>query len=105
MGFQLRNEDGTAYSSGTWIAPDGTTTPFSDGAMLATPLETTRVAGREVPTQWRVELKEHGVDVTVSALNPNAWMATTIPYWEGPIRIGGSHSGRGYLEMTGYDAE
>ena len=42
------------------------------------------------------------VDVTVTALNPGAWMGTLVPYWEGPIRIEGSHPGRGYLEMTGY---
>ncbi|MEO0830197.1 MAG: lipocalin family protein, partial [Pseudomonadota bacterium] len=24
------------------------------------------------------------------------------PYWEGPVKISGSHSGSGYLEMTGY---
>jgi predicted secreted hydrolase len=29
-------------------------------------------------------------------------METSVPYWEGPIRFGGSHAGRGYLEMTGY---
>jgi predicted secreted hydrolase len=29
-------------------------------------------------------------------------MATSFPYWEGPIRFKGSHSGVGYLEMTGY---
>jgi predicted secreted hydrolase len=29
-------------------------------------------------------------------------MNLRIPYWEGPVRISGSHGGRGYLEMTGY---
>jgi predicted secreted hydrolase len=29
-------------------------------------------------------------------------MATSVPYWEGPVFIEGSHQGRGYLEMTGY---
>jgi predicted secreted hydrolase len=42
------------------------------------------------------------IDVTVEALNPDAWMALSVPYWEGPVRISGSHGGRGYLEMTGY---
>jgi predicted secreted hydrolase len=48
-------------------------------------------------------LAERGVDVTVQALNPEAWMAISVPYWEGPVRIFGSHAGVGYLEMTGYD--
>jgi len=25
-----------------------------------------------------------------------------VGYWEGPLRFSGSHTGRGYLEMTGY---
>jgi len=29
-------------------------------------------------------------------------MDVSIPYWEGPVGISGSHFGRGYLEMTGY---
>jgi predicted secreted hydrolase len=39
----------------------------------------------------------------VKALNPDAWMTTSIPYWEGPVTISGSHGGVGYLEMKGYD--
>jgi predicted secreted hydrolase len=32
-------------------------------------------------------------------------MGTSFPYWEGPVRINGSHSGMGYLEMTGYEPD
>jgi predicted secreted hydrolase len=50
-----------------------------------------------------VELPQKALDVTATALNPNAFLETTVPYWEGPISFTGSHSGRGYLEMTGYE--
>jgi predicted secreted hydrolase len=50
-----------------------------------------------------VRLPDRGVDVEVTAINPQAWMDTSVPYWEGPIIVQGSHTGRGYLEMTGYD--
>jgi predicted secreted hydrolase len=30
-------------------------------------------------------------------------MDVSVSYWEGPIRMTGTHPGRGYLEMTGYD--
>ncbi|MFK7877899.1 MAG: lipocalin-like domain-containing protein [Paracoccaceae bacterium] len=103
MGFQLRQTDGSLYSSATWIAQDGSTQAYPDGAFTAEPLGQSQVAGRAVPTEWRVTLADRGVDVTVTALNPYAWMNLSIPYWEGPVRIEGSHSGRGYLEMTGYE--
>jgi predicted secreted hydrolase len=103
MGFQLRQTDGTSYSSATWINSDGTTTSYEDGAFVAEPLGLYSVAGRDVPTRWRVALPEQQVDVVVDALNPDAWMDLSIPYWEGPVRISGSHVGVGYLEMTGYE--
>ena len=101
MGFILRGAEN--YTSATLIAADGTATAYPDGAFSATPLTRHTVAGREVPTTWQVRLPDRGVDVTVEALNPDAWMATSIPYWEGPVTISGSHKGVGYLEMTGYD--
>ena len=100
MGFVLRGAEN--YTSATWIAADGTATAYPDGAFSATPLARHKVAGREVPVTWQVRLPDRGVDVTVAALNSDAWMATRVPYWEGPVTIGGSHSGVGYLEMTGY---
>jgi len=103
MGFRLRQTDGSYYSSATWISPNGETTSYGDGAFEATPIATSDVGGRDVPTQWNVRLNDKGIDVDVYALNPQAWMDTSVPYWEGPIIIEGSHTGRGYLEMTGYD--
>ncbi|MFK7835410.1 MAG: lipocalin-like domain-containing protein [Sulfitobacter sp.] len=103
MGFLLRQTDGSTYSSSTWIDPDGSTKPYGDGAFAATSLAQTEVAGRQVPTRWQVTLPQRGVDVTVEAMNPSAWMDLTITYWEGPVKVTGSHQGKGYLEMTGYE--
>ena len=102
MGFTLHDSDGSDYTQATWIDPDGTTTAFPDGSFQAEPLSETLVAGRDVPTEWRVQLPEKALDVTVKAVNEQAWMTTSVSYWEGPVRITGTHSGRGYLEMTGY---
>ena len=103
MGFGLRDQGGEVYTSATWIAADGTPTPYPDGALRLTPLAEIEVAGRQIPVRWRVELPERDVDVETAPLNAQSWMATSIPYWEGPIAFEGSHTGRGYLEMTGYE--
>jgi predicted secreted hydrolase len=101
MGFVLRDGD-AGFTSGTWIAADGTPEPLAPGALRAEPLGLSTVAGRELPVEWRLTLPARGLDVTLTALNPDAWMATSVPYWEGPVTFSGSHAGRGYLEMTGY---
>ncbi|WP_299153818.1 lipocalin-like domain-containing protein [uncultured Tateyamaria sp.] len=103
MGFQLRQRDGTLYSASTWIEADGRTTAYPDGAFAAQPMTQSEVGGRDVPTTWQVQLPGRGVDVRVEALNTQAWMPLSIPYWEGPVVIEGSHTGVGYLEMTGYE--
>lgn len=85
------------------MEPDGTTRAYGDGAVSLFPGATTQVAGRDIPTEWRLVFPEHGIDITTTPLNPQSWMDTSFPYWEGPIRFSGSHEGRGYLEMTGYE--
>ena len=62
MGFALRQSDGSVYTSASWIEPDGTLTAYEDGALTLTPLETARVAGRDVPVHWRVELPARDLD-------------------------------------------
>ena len=102
MGFRLRDAAGGGFTSATWIAADGAATPYADGKLVAIPLQTTRVDGRDVPTQWHLSLADRGLDITVDALNTQSWMGLSIPYWEGPVRVTGTHQGKGYLEMTGY---
>ncbi|WP_371156742.1 lipocalin-like domain-containing protein [Jannaschia sp. 2305UL9-9] len=101
MGFQLRGPQPYTYAS--WITPDGHLTPYADGALRLTPLAQSRVAGRDVPTDWRLELPAEGVDIEVRAVNPDSWQDTLFPYWEGPVTASGTHTADGYLEMTGYE--
>jgi len=103
MAYRLRHEAGDDYIVGTWIGADGTPDPLEPGEIDATPIETTDVGGGDVPTTWRLELPARDLDITVSAVNPRAWMETAISYWEGPVTFEGTHEGYGYLEMTGHD--
>lgn len=103
MLFQVRQKDGRHYRAGTYVAPDGRSVTLQPQQIQMQELHRTRQQdGRKIPTEWRVQVPDHAVDVTVTAIEPQAWMDTTFPYWEGPVILGGSSSGRGYLEMTGY---
>lgn len=101
MGFRLR-DGGAGFTSATWIAADGTASPMMPGDLRLTPTATTDIDGRDVPTQWRLEIPKRKFDVTTTPLNSRAWMKTLFEYWEGPISFEGTHQGIGYLEMTGY---
>jgi predicted secreted hydrolase len=101
MAFQLRGAK-SDFISGTWISETGETTPLKRDEILLNPLSTSEVSDRTIPTQWSLSVPRFKIDVTVSALNNNAWMETSFPYWEGPVNITGNQTGVGYLEMTGY---
>jgi predicted secreted hydrolase len=102
MLYRMRQKDGAPYLTGTWIAADGQTQTLSSSQIQLTPQDTAKVSGRVMPVKWTISIPDKHLDITLDALNPNAWMNLRIPYWEGPVHISGSHPGRGYLEMTGY---
>lgn len=102
MLYRMRHRTGAPYLTGTWIGADGTTRVLHADDIELEPINETEVAGRRVPTRWAVKVASKNLNITVDALNPKAWMAVNIPYWEGPVNLSGSQDGVGYLEMTGY---
>lgn len=101
MAAHVRGEGG-GFVFATWINPDGTSESLDGAALRVTPVETSTIRGRSIPTKWRLELPAKHVDITTTPVNPDSWMSTRINYWEGPVRLTGSHAGEGYVEMTGY---
>lgn len=102
MAYRMRETEGPSAAFGTWITPDGTARTLTAGEIVMEPRRIETVAGRRIPVDWRLEVPDLGLAVDTEAVNGQSWMAGAFPYWEGPIRVRGSHSGRGYLEMTGY---
>ncbi|WP_375739008.1 lipocalin-like domain-containing protein [Pseudomonas boanensis] len=102
MLFQLRQADGKHYRAGTWISATGESRVLDDQDIVLTPVQQSRVAGRQLPTRWSLRIPSEGFEITATSVQENAWMDTQFPYWEGPVRFSGSHQGVGYLEMTGY---
>ncbi len=102
MLFRLRQEDGADYRSGNWIDADGQTHVLAAQDIAMTPTAWTTIGTHGVPTAWTIAIASRGLKITIAPLNAQSWMGTSIPYWEGPVRIEGSHGGVGYLEATGY---
>ncbi|WP_209891902.1 lipocalin-like domain-containing protein [Rhizobium leguminosarum] len=101
MAFRLRdNMDG--FISANWISADGQTTPLSQDDVQLEPTREATVNGHQMPVEWRIRVPGKSLDITTKPLNDQSWMATSTPYWEGPVNFTGTTSGVGYLEMTGY---
>ncbi|WP_299362579.1 lipocalin-like domain-containing protein [uncultured Paracoccus sp.] len=86
----------TPFVFGSLITPDGQVQTLTDDDLSLRP------GSASPPVSWAVAVPAAGLDLSIEAVNPDSRMTTTVPYWEGPVRISGSDAGRGYLEMTGY---
>jgi predicted secreted hydrolase len=106
MYFQLRNADGTPspFTGGSLLAPDGTLVQLDGSSVTLEVLERwdSPRSAAQYPIAWRLQSPQHGLDLTLRAAMPDQELPVSIVYWEGSIAISGSHSGRGYMELTGY---
>jgi predicted secreted hydrolase len=102
MLYRLRQKDGRDNLFGNWIEPGKPSVEIASADNTITPIAFTDIEGRKLPTAWRIAIPLRGLRIETAPLNPKSWMGTSFPYWEGPISFAGSHTGLGYLEMTGY---
>jgi predicted secreted hydrolase len=106
MLFQVRGKPGVEnYLQGNLMAPDGSATPLDPARIQLDVVQTSRVAGRDLPLQWRVSLPQIGRQFDIRATIEDQWMAVDFPYWEGTVTVSGSgpeNRGKGYMELTGY---
>ena len=108
MVFQLRGADNDtpAFYSARRMFADGSgrniTSAQSKDDISMTPISWQQTDSGRYPTSWQLAILSEQIDVTVSALNINSNMPLSIPYWEGPVAVTGSHNGNGYMELTGY---
>jgi predicted secreted hydrolase len=112
MLYRMRLENGEAdpASSGTWIAPDGTTKHLPASDFQITPVEfwQSKMTGGRYPVAWKIAIPGEKIEFTLKrALDDQELRIDPITYWEGAIDANGTRdgqpiTGRGYLELTGY---
>jgi len=102
MLYRMRQTDGNNYVSGNWILPDGTTRRLPPDDIGMKPTSMVEIGERKLPVRWYITSASLKLAIQCAPLNARAWNGTAFAYWEGPIHFGGTHTGVGYLEMTGY---
>lgn len=104
MLFQLRRKDGSIdpNSSGTFVDAGGKAIHLKRGEFT---LEPGRKHG-SYPVEWRITVPPHHIDIRARAVMDDQTLRSKSQgpsYWEGAVDYAGTHSGVGYLEMTGYE--
>jgi predicted secreted hydrolase len=111
MMYIIRRADGSIdpFSSGTLIAPDGSTQALAreDFAIQAHDLWRSPHSGAEYPLGWTVSIPSAGLQLELSPYLLDQELNLSTIYWEGAVQISGSRDGHliggmGYVEMTGY---
>ena len=100
MLFQLRGEQ-NFYSARRMFA-DGRGHNIETGMIQMSAVDWHQIGDNNYPVSWKITIPSEQIEITTHVLNPNANMPLSVSYWEGPIKIRGSHSGEGYMELTGY---
>jgi predicted secreted hydrolase len=117
MLFRIRRKDGSidSFSAGTYIDPQGLSHHLRAGDFTLRPSPDTWTSPNSsavYPIRWQVSVPPLGiageVRTALSKQEMNARSKFANSYWEGAIDLTGTRagqrlSGRGYLEMTGYD--
>jgi len=54
------------------------------------------------PSGWRLQIPSKALDLTIRPRLKSQENRLAVRYWEGAIAVNGSHTGEGYVELTGY---
>jgi predicted secreted hydrolase len=98
MAFRLREDKGV-FQSGTWIPRAGEPIALKGKDFSLTPLVS---HDGDIPKNWHLQVPAYDIDIRVAAPAGNYWNKGLYPYWESPVNVSGSHSGVGYMELTGH---
>jgi predicted secreted hydrolase len=110
MLYRLRRKDGTVepYSSGTYVDASGRTRHLrlQDFEIIPGRTWTSPATKARYPVEWTVRVPFLRIDLRLTTRLDTQELVgrseTSPAYWEGAVDIQGSHTGRGYVELTGY---
>lgn len=106
MYYRLRKTEGgsSPYSGGVIVDRRGGTERLGaeDVRLQPTDYWESAVTGHRYPVEWSLRIPSHDLVLRVEPFLREQELAQSVAYWEGAVRVEGSHDGAGFVELTGY---
>jgi predicted secreted hydrolase len=102
MLFNMRHQQYQDFWSGTLITKNGKAIHLSESDIQGEVTQRDKVEGRLLPLHWSIKLAKHQIDIQIAPMQIDQWNPGIFSYYEGGTVISGSHSGVGFIELTGY---
>ena len=102
MAFQMHVDDAAPYTTGTYIERNGNAHTLTDADLSIKATGTEVINEKPVPVNWRIISQRHDINITVSPFKSGQWNPGQFAYYEGRVEVSGTHTGAGFMELTGY---
>lgn len=102
MAFVMRLVGQEDYVTGTYINSDGSQRVLLPQQITLTPLLIKEVAGKDVPLRWSIDIPSENLSVSTQTTKDEQFNPARFSYYEGSIEVSGTHTGKGFMELTGY---
>ncbi|WP_414828083.1 lipocalin-like domain-containing protein [Alteromonas sp. H39] len=102
MAFRMHVDKQAPHITGTYITKQGNARTLPASAFTLLPETTTKLGDKQLPLHWRMTIPKEGIDVSLRPFKTDQLNRGRFSYYEGRIEISGSHTGAGFMELTGY---
>lgn len=113
MYYQMRKKDGSAddFSKGAIVNPQGEKENiFVQDVILSVTEYWTNDEGMQYPSGWKLLVPSKQIELIITPAVKNQELKLSVRYWEGSVIVSGKFgtenvTGRGYVELTGYEEQ
>ncbi|RRJ85026.1 lipocalin-like domain-containing protein [Aestuariirhabdus litorea] len=104
MWFQIRSQTTELNTRAVTLADvQGNRLPLDPAEVEVTPLDVwSSPSGRRYPSGWQLSIPRYQISLRIEPRIKDQEMRLAVVYWEGAVTLSGSHSGVGYVELSGY---
>ena len=109
MIYQLRDKSNRPIRYVGSISQNGITETLLETDFTFTPVKkwTSSKSNITYPVVWAIDIPKKNINITIQGINKNNEFDATLTsyniYWKGPVKVQGSHTGLGFMELNYMD--